>query len=137
MRTHQMPTAFRELPRLRHAIVIAAVIAGIGAFASLASVAAGRSNHVRRQPRSASCAGIAFAPNSDDIAFDVKTFGVTCLTARSVAQGSAPSGLRPGPDRAYSVAGFHCQGTLVQPVGKWYEHYVCRSGRTQVVFNRG
>ena len=132
-----MPTAFRELLRLRHAVAIGAVIAGIGLFASLASVAAGRSSHVRRQPRSASCAQIAFAPDSDDIAFDITAFGVTCATGHSVAQGAAPSGLRPGPGRAYSAAGFHCQGTFVRPVGKWYEHYVCRSGRTRVMFDRG
>ena len=132
-----MPTAFRKLLRLPRAVVIGAVIAGIGASASLASVAAGRADHGRRQPRSASCAQIAFAPDSDDIAFDIKAFGVTCTTGRAVAQGSAPNGLRPGPGRAYSAAGFHCQGTFVRPIGKWYEHYVCRSGRTRVVFDRG
>jgi hypothetical protein len=132
-----MSIAFREFLHLRRAVVIGAVVAGIAVSASLASVAAGRSSHVRRQPRSASCAQIAFAPNSDDIAFDIKTFGITCATGHSVAQASAPSGLRPGPDRAYAAAGFHCQGRFVQPVGKWYEHYVCRSGATRVVFDRG
>jgi hypothetical protein len=135
-----MPTAFQTPRRLRHAAVIAAVIAGVSALASLAllaSVAAGRPSHGRRQPRRASCTEIAFAPNSDDIAFDIRTVGATCSTGRSVAQASAPSGLRPGPDRAFRAAGFHCQGTFVQPVGKWYERYVCRSGRTRVVFDRG
>ncbi len=131
-----MPIAFRELLRLRRAVVIGAVMAGIGVSGS-ASVAAERSNHVRRQPRSASCALIAFAPNSDDIAFDIKTLGVTCATGHSVAQASAPSDLRPGPNRAYGAAGFHCRGTFVRPVGKWYEHYVCRSRASRVVFDRG
>ncbi len=132
-----MPTTFRELPRLRHVVLIAAAIAGIGVFASVASVAAGRSKHPRRQPRSASCAQLAFAPSSDDIAFDITTVGVGCSTGHVVAQASAPSNLRPGPGRAYSVGGFHCQGTFVRPIGKWYEHYVCRNGSTRVVFDRG
>ncbi len=132
-----MPTAFREPLRLRHVAAIVAVSPRSAHSHRSHRSPPGARSIARRLPRSASCASIAFAPNSDDIAFDIKTFGVSCSTGRSVAQASAPSNLRPGPGRAYSVAGFHCQGTFVRPIGKWYEHYVCRNGRTQVVFDRG
>ncbi len=104
--------------------------------ASLASVAAGRSSHVRRQPRSASCALIAFSPNSDDIAFDIKTFGITCATGHSVAKASAPSAPTRTRARVHRRR-VPLPGHVVRPVGKWYEHYVCRSGATRVVFDRG
>ncbi len=124
-----MRIAFRHFACLGVVIAIA-----VGLFAAAADGNAGRAeSHARH----AACPQVDFAPNSDDIAFNIRTVGVTCATGRTVVAGAASDKLRPGPNRSYRTGAFSCRGKFVKPVGKWYEHYVCRSTRARVVFDRG
>ncbi len=132
-----MKTRMRIAPRhlVRLALTVALVVAfGVGA---LASAAAGSAGHAKPRARIARCAQVDFKPQSDDVAFNITTVGATCATGRTVVQGASPESLRPGPNRSYRSGEFACRGTFMKPLGKWYEHYVCRSSRARVVFDRG
>lgn len=127
----------RIAPRhfVRFGLTIALAVApGAGA---LASVASGSASHAKPSARVARCSQLNFKPQSDDVAFNITTVGVNCATGRTVVQGASPERLRPGPNRSYRSGEFACRGTFMKPVGKWYEHYVCRSSRARVVFDRG
>jgi hypothetical protein len=107
------------------------------AVALLLALAAGATAATPSHQVGDACGRIDFAPQSDNIAFDIRTFGVPCSAARAVAGASRSSALRPGADHSYQAAGFRCLGQFVQPRGKSYEHYVCASGSGRVVFDRG
>jgi hypothetical protein len=124
-----MRIASRQLARFG---LIIALVAGV-----LASAAAASTGHTKRSTRNLVCPEVDFAPNSDNIAFNITAAGVTCAIGHTVVTGAAAERLRPGPNRSYRAGGFSCRGTFVKPVGKWYEHYVCRGGRGRVVFDRG
>ncbi len=125
-----MRIVHHHLTRLLCAVVTVALAAGLLASAAIGS---GTSQHAR----SATCPQVNFKANSDDVAFNITTFGTTCATGRSVVDGSAPDRLRPGPNRFYRAGTFSCHGRFMKPVGKWYEHYVCRSTRATIEFDRG
>lgn len=127
-----MTTAHRQFARVLRLGFLAVLAVG-----ALASAAAASTPHATRQPRDAACADVAFKAASDDIAFNIRAVGVSCATGHAVVQGASSDNLRPGPNRAYRAGTFACRGTFVKPVGKWYEHYVCRSDRGRVVFDRG
>jgi hypothetical protein len=127
-----MTIAHHHLTRVSRVAAIAAVAVGV-----LASAAAGSSTSPRHTPRSKACPQVEFAPSSDNIAYDIRTVGVTCSAGHAIVKASAPTNLRPGPNRSYRAGAFDCRGTFVRPTGKWYERYVCRHGRSTVAFNRG
>ncbi len=102
----------------------------------LASAATGSTRPTKRSTRLV-CPEVTFAPNSDNIAFNITAAGVSCAAGHSVVSGSAGERFRPGPNRSYHAGAFACRGTFVKPVGKWYEHYVCRSAHGRVIFDRG
>ncbi len=104
--------------------------------AMLTSVAGAQASSQARQA-DGSCGRIDFAPQSDNVAFDIRTFGVPCSAARAVAGASRSSALRPGARHSYRAEGFLCRGQFVQPRGKDYEHYVCARGSGRVVFDHG
>jgi hypothetical protein len=124
-----MRTAPRHLARLG---LIVALVAGV-----LASAATGSTRPTKRSTRNLVCPEVAFAPNSDNIAFNITAAGVSCAAGHTVASASAAERFRPGPNRSYRAGAFACRGTFVKPVGKWYEHYVCRSAHGRVIFDRG
>ena len=104
---------------------------------ALATFAAGAAASTHLREVGDSCGRIDFAPQSDNIAFDIRTFGVPCSAGRAVAGASRPRALRPGVDHSYQAEGFVCRGQFVRPQGKDYEHYVCTRASGRVVFDRG
>ena len=124
-----MRIAFRHVARFGLTAVV-----GVALLMSTAAASAGAT---KRHDRNTSCAEVDFAPNSDNIAFNIRTAGVSCAAGRSVVDASAPERYRPGPHRSYRSGTFSCRGTFERPMGKWYEHYVCRSIHSQIAFDRG
>jgi hypothetical protein len=61
------------------------------------------------QAAARSCGTVAFAPNSEDGAFDIRATGVGCATARRVARAARNTDVAPGTQR-YRRAGFVCTG---------------------------
>jgi hypothetical protein len=111
-------------------------LAAVALFACLAMPGAGTAQR-RAHAAVSDCGFIAFAPDSDDLAYGIRSTGVSCRTARGVASATAGEAFRPGADHTLQSGTFLCRGTFVQPVGKYYEHYVCRSSRVTVTFDRG
>ncbi len=104
---------------------------------SALALASGATASTQPQQAGDGCGRIDFAPQSDNIAFDIRTFGVSCSAARAVAGASKSSSLRPGADHSYRADGFFCRGKFIQPRGKDYERYVCARSGGRVVFDRG
>ena len=122
-----------KLPR---AVSLVWAVCSLAAASSL-GFAAGATASTQPSQTGDPCGRIDFAPQSDNIAFDIRTFGVSCSAARAIAGASRSSSLRAGGDRRYQAEGFVCRGQFVQPRGKDYEHYVCARGSRRVVFDRG
>ncbi len=118
--------------KLRRAAIVVVLVCG-----SSMAFAAGATASTPSGEASDSCGRIDFAPQSDNVAFDIRTQGVSCTAARAVAAASRPKSLRPGADHSYAAQGFFCRGQFIQPRGKDYEHYVCARGSERVVFDRG
>jgi hypothetical protein len=130
-----LPETSNRSKRLRAAAL--AWTAGVMAVASSLALATGATAATHSRPGAGACGRIDFAPQSDNIAFDIKTFGVSCSAARAVVGASRSGSLRPGADHSYQSQGFVCHGQFIQPRGKDYEHYVCARGNGRVVFDRG
>ena len=126
-------TSKSKLPR---AAALAWTVCSLAVASSLAFAAGATASTSPAQTRDA-CGRIDFAPQSDNIAFDIKTVGVSCSAARAVVGASRSNSLRAGGDRSYQAEGFLCRGQFIQPRGKDYEHYVCARGSRRVVFDRG
>jgi hypothetical protein len=80
------------------------------------------------------CGDIAFEPNSDYGAYDVRAKQVRCRTARRVAAGSKETSVVDGPFR-YRVRGFRCKGAATDdplPSVDW----VCKRKQARVRFTR-
>jgi hypothetical protein len=121
----------RRLRSLAPALVLACVLTGPLASASATPAAA-----VRPSGSKPKCGRIAFAKQSDDVAFNVTVSGARCSVARDVASASAPTWPSTPAERTYTARGFTCVGRLVVPNGMAYEHYVCLRRGAKIAFDR-
>ncbi len=71
------------------------------------------------EPKTRSCGQVAFTPNSDDLAANIRATGLTCGLARDFVRDSQG---RPGE----RFLGFRCRSTEVpNPEGLPYARYRC------------
>jgi hypothetical protein len=84
--------------------------------------------------RSRGCGSIAFTPNSDDGAGDIRARHVSCRVARKVARKSKPFG--PSHPDPYTARGFRCRGRHLPSAGLETALYTCQRGRATVAFQR-
>jgi hypothetical protein len=115
-------------PILRASIAAAVV-------AALAPATAPATSMPAASPR---CGTVAFAPQTDDGAFEIVAHSTNCAVARSVARASRPSRFRHGNPR-YATNGFSCTGRGEQlgGTGKLVVSFRCARGRSYVSFLRG
>jgi len=89
------------------------------AIAGLLTLAPAAAAHRGTTPESRACAHVAFTPQSDDMAANIRARGLTCGLARDFIRDSEG---RPG-DR---FRGFRCASTEVEnPEGLPYTRYRC------------
>lgn len=90
-----------------------------GALAALLAMPTAAPAHDAPAPKSRSCGQVAFTPNSDDTASNIRATGLTCGLARDFIRDSSG---RPGP----RFRGFTCTSTDVNnPEGLPYSRYRC------------
>jgi hypothetical protein len=84
------------------------------------------------------CGTVAFAPQSDDGAFQIDAHSTTCSMARSVASGSRPNWFRDR-NASYSTDGFSCAGRAeaLGGSGKRVVRFQCVRRHSAVSFLRG
>jgi hypothetical protein len=83
------------------------------------------------------CRPVAFAPQSGELAGDIRAFGVGCAEARRVAARSRRYPItHTGAVHRYTYAGFRCLGRDVQPVAIEFVAFRCTRGREVVAFYR-
>ena len=75
------------------------------------------------------CGFVAFIPNSDSGAFNIRATGVTCRTARSVARASK------GSPKRYRHRHFRCRGRDIN-TSLPSTRFRCTRGDALVTFNR-
>jgi hypothetical protein len=129
---HTLPadtTRTRRLRRLAAASAVWCTLIGILATAT-------RGETASPPGAAARCARIAFAKQSDDLAFNIRVSGAQCSVAHAVASASPPTWPAPPKERAYTSAGFACTGRLVLPNGKAYVRYICLRRGAKIVFDR-
>lgn len=77
------------------------------------------------------CGSVAFEPNTDWGASNIRALRTTCRTARSVARGTKDLG---GGGR-YRINGFWCRGVASEPeYGLPFTSWSCHSGKKLVRF---
>jgi hypothetical protein len=109
--------------------LVAAVTVGASACGSV--------SHTRLAGKR-SCGVVAFSPASEDGAFEIRTSGISCSVARSVARASryeGSSGTGGPSSPIYRFDGFTCKGretTAALPTVR----YECLRGDAKVTFNR-
>ena len=86
----------------------------------------------------ARCGTVAFAPESDDGAFQIVARNTSCGVARVVADASRPNRFRTGSHR-YAARGFACAGRAEElgGAGKHVVSFQCTRGVSAVSFLRG
>lgn len=84
------------------------------------------------------CGTVAFAPQSDNGAFQIMARSTSCGTARAVAGASRPSRFRDR-DSSYSADGFACAGRMESAGGKGKQlvRFQCTRQHSSVSFLRG
>jgi hypothetical protein len=84
------------------------------------------------------CGAVAFAPQSDNGAFQIMARSTSCDTARSVAGASRPSRFR-NRDASYSADGFACAGRMESAGGRGKQvvRFQCTRQHSSVSFLRG
>ena len=75
------------------------------------------------------CGFVAYIPNTDSGAFDIRAKGVSCATARSVARAAKRAG------RRYEHRHFRCRGRAVDTALP-STRFRCTRGDAVVTFNR-
>jgi hypothetical protein len=109
--------------------LVAAVTVGVSACGSVSRTG---------PPGKGFCGLVAFSPASEDGAFDIRTSGVSCSVARSVARASRdnePSGTGGRSPPIYRIDSFTCKGretTAALPTVR----YQCLRGDAEVTFDR-
>ncbi|HVL31555.1 MAG TPA: hypothetical protein VM299_04915 [Solirubrobacteraceae bacterium] len=89
------------------------------ALAAAFTVSATALGHERAGAATKRCASVAFTPDSEDLASDIRATGLTCGLARDFIRDSAG---RPGP----RFRGFRCASTSVNAVDALpYRRYRC------------
>lgn len=84
------------------------------------------------------CAPVVFAPQSGELADDIRATGVGCREARRIAAFSRSYPItHKGALHRYSYAGFRCIGRDVQPIAIEFVAFRCMRGHQIVVFSRG
>ena len=81
------------------------------------------------RPPAASCGDVAYQPNTDADAFQIRAGGVSCATARRLARDAEG---RPLPFR---LRGFRCRGRHVDGALP-YGRVICTRGGAAVTFRR-
>lgn len=85
------------------------------------------------KPRWRECGRIAFAPNSDDGVFNIRSKQVRCRKARRLAQAAEPTSVVHGPFR-YRSRGFLCRGRP-EASGLPSVQWICKRKKSRVTFN--
>jgi hypothetical protein len=119
----------RRLRRLAVASAVWCTLIGVLASATSGATATPPGSGAR-------CARIAFAKQSDNLAFNIRVSGAGCSVAHAVASASPPTWPAPPKERAYTSRGFACTGRLVLPSGKAYVRYVCVRHGARIAFDR-
>ena len=77
------------------------------------------------------CGDVAYEPNSDAGAFDIRARATTCSTARAIARDAE------GKPLSFTTRGFSCTGQRSSdPQALPRTQFVCRSGERRVTFSR-
>lgn len=91
-------------------IMAALLISLVSVFVIAAPVSADRG---ARTAKVRKCGNLTFSPNSEDVAWNIRTSGVSCRTARRVAaraRGEWPSPSRDGATSDFRYGRFSCHG---------------------------
>ena len=117
----------RALPRATLAATLTLLAAALGAC--------GGDDEEPAPAPAANCGLVAFTPNSDDGAFEIRARGVGCATARKVARASRDVAIRSRPLPRFAAEGFECAGTPTDDAlpGTAYR---CTRGDAVVTFTR-
>ncbi len=104
---------------------LSSATAATAVAASLLLVPAAPAHHSAK-----SCRDVAFSPNSEDMAADVRARGVGCRFARDFIRDSEGR-----PEARYG--GFRCRSRLVEPSDSLpYTRYRCTSGEGTISWKR-
>jgi hypothetical protein len=120
--------------RVASALALCCVLAGLPATATARAAAGAARPSGSSKPK---CGRIAFAKQSDEVAFNISVSAAGCAVAHDVASASVPTWPSTLAERTYQARGFACVGRLVLPNGKAYEHYVCLRRSAKIIFDRG
>lgn len=75
------------------------------------------------------CGDVAYTPNTDHGAFNIRAYGTSCETARAVARDAE------GEPRSFSTRGYQCVG-VVKDNGLKRTEFECRRGDRRITFSR-
>ena len=88
------------------------------------------------EEQAAECQEVAFTPASEDLAADIRTFGLPCEEAEAFVRAAGPSlGAVGGPD-SLDVQGYQCKRTSETQEPIPAATYECTSGSKQIKFTR-